>query len=243
MQKVAFNLSSPVPTFTNAVRKDLPPYRIPVDFLHEGEIRFSDLHTSPNKACPGTVDTSSFPPPTNLTGLYLQQVRFDCVLHIKKSGSILQEATYLQSKAIFDSRVGTSYCQLNPVADPSAIESMSIMENLSLSLKVRASDFQDFYQVWSQQVSIPIIPAFTVTGATQKVLLTSSKPSAEVRLSGLSEQLNNIQVSGSTVAALAVHYGFRSCCLTCLNMLGLMSLLLARGHIHAYLEALRLLHG
>ena len=71
------------------------------------------------------------------------------------------------------------------------------MDDLSMSLRVRTSDFGGTYQVYSETIHVPMILAFVLAGVRREVILTLSKPSVKVQLSGLKRMLKNIQVSRS----------------------------------------------
>ena len=66
------------------------------------------------------------------------------------------------------------------------------MSRLSLTLKVKAKDFGGTYEVFSQSLDIPFLPAFSVD--ISSVLLTSHKPTVLLTALGLPKVLQSLQV-------------------------------------------------
>ena len=190
VQEVNFNVTEKnLPTFTNAQRQpELGIYKIPVEFLH-GTGEFSLLHVSPNPACSEE---------TNITkdGTYIQQVPFECIIELTDSGALLSGCKFIRVEAVFSSIVGKSYCTLYPVEEAHAVETLSTMEGLSLSLQVRAFDLTQTYDVYSSKLSIPFIPAFSLSRS--KIVLSPTDTAAEVTVTGLPKQLQALQVCSIT---------------------------------------------
>ena len=203
MQSVVFNLSSfttststssssSLPIFTNAKRQEeIGPYFIPVEFKDEqNNTDFTALTTSPSKAC---LLTSNLKHQDSLYSAFLQQVDFQCFLELENAGSPVIASKFVRAEPFFDLATGNSFCELLPTSDNRALETLSTMERLKLTLKVKASDFKGTYEVWSSGLEIPFLPAFYID--INDTLLTQTKPSSEVKVTGLTKILNSIQVN------------------------------------------------
>ena len=93
---------------------------------------------------------------------------------------------------VFNHLNGKSYCRLLPSDDETAVQSLSTLQRLRLVLKVRAGDFHETYQIWSDGLDIPFLPAFSVD--TTSILLSPAEPSIQVKVTGLVKVLDSIQV-------------------------------------------------
>ena len=186
------------PLFTNAQRPDeLGPYLIPVEFKDEhNNTDFTLLQASPNKAClEGIVKDNTLNALDDV--IYLQQVKFDCVLELQSFGNVLLTSKYVASNPLFDHVTGRSYCNLLPVLDDDgARKTISTMDHLRLTLKVKAKDFDETYDVWSELLSIPFYPAFHCD--IVNVSLTTYQHTSLLTISGLNTILNSLQVNEST---------------------------------------------
>ncbi len=188
VQEARFNATEKLSTFTNAPRKlELGMYRIPVTFLHgNGDGRFSLVQVSPNPACSeetgGTKNEE-----------FIQQVPFECFAELADSHSLLGAQKFIRTEATFDRKTGSSYCSFYPVDDPHAIETLSPMEELSLSLRVRAFDFTQTYEIFSGKLGIPFVPAFSLS--RKSFALTPLDTATEITVSGLPSQLQALQVN------------------------------------------------
>ena len=203
MQSVVFNLSSfttstssssssSLPTFTNAKRQEeIGRYFIPVEFKDEqNNTDFTALTTSPSKAC---LLSSDLKDQNSLYTAFLQQVDFQCFLELENAGSPVISSKFVRAEPFFDLATGNSFCELLPTSDNRALETLSTMERLKLTLKVKASDFKGTYELWSSGLEIPFLPAFYID--ISDTLLTQTKPSSEVKVTGLTKILNSIQVN------------------------------------------------
>ena len=189
-----------LPLFTNAQRqKELRVYSVPVSFYH--------THTQGRTTGPGIFDKGYFtslpvsPNPTCSSDLvgeeeggrgYIQQVPFQCLLELKDSGSLLESQRFISARAHFDHKYGTSSCFLLPNNDHQAVEFLSTKEKLSLSVKVKAFDSAGTYEVFSSPVSVPLLPAFSLS--RDNITLTSADPSTTITVTGLPRQLQAIHV-------------------------------------------------
>ena len=183
IKRVIFG-SPPDSPFTNApVQEDRCPYQIPVQFKDEhNDTDFTDLVSSPNKDCIDDISNTVF----------LQQVKFECVLELNNGPDVLNAVRYITSEPVFDSSSGKSYCRLFPSKDMTAIASLATLNGLRLGLKVKAGDYQDTYSVWSAVLGVSFLPAFSVDMVS--VTLSPTEHSVQVTASGLTKVLNSIQV-------------------------------------------------
>ena len=198
--EVVFNTSSGISTFTNAQRQEeLGNYKIRVEFYHSGKSEeFSLVRVSPNKACAEEVGLS------NPEDVFIQQVLFDCILELKdRDKNILPAAKFFTSEAYFDGETGLSYCKLGGASDTVASETLAVQDGLSLSLTARAFDAGRTYDVRSDDLGIPFVPAFSLN--RQRVVLSKKEQSTEVRVTGLPRQLQNLKVCVNLVN-VHVHY-------------------------------------
>ena len=190
VSKVIFNTSSGLNTFTNAPRQEeLGDYRVRVDFYHSGkDEQFSPIRVSPNKACAEEVGIS------HPDDVYIQQVPFECLLELKdRDGNTLPAMRFFSSEPYFDGKSGLSYCRLSGTNDPVSSETLAILDGLSLTLTARAFDSSQTYEVFSQVLGIPFIPAFTLN--RHRIVLSKRERSTEVRVTGLPRQLQSLKVS------------------------------------------------
>ena len=190
VSEVIFNTSAGLNTFTNAPRqKELGDYHVRVDFYHSGEDeQFSLVQVSPNKACVEEVGI------TNSDDVFIQQVPFECLLELKdRDGNTLPAAKFFTSEPYFDGKSGLSFCKLGGTNDAVASETLAIIDGLSLMLTARAFDSSQTYEVFSQVLGIPFIPAFSLN--RQKIVLSKKEQSTEVRVTGLPRQLQSLKVS------------------------------------------------
>jgi nuclear pore complex protein Nup210 len=192
VQRVVFNLASVSstsmpPLFTNSPVKINPSlYRIPVEFKDEhNSSDFTLLQAAQGGNCIEDYNDSMDGP------VYLQQVHFDCILQLTSSGISLPTSQFIAASPIFDKSTGMSYCVLDTAGDDGVGRTLSTMEDLVLHLKVRASDFDENYEVWSAPLPIPFVPAFH-SDASQ-VLLTSEQSTVKITLSGHRSVLESIQ--------------------------------------------------
>ena len=183
-----------LPLFTNAPRREeLGAYSVLVSFYHTQGPRstthdkgyFTSLIVSPNPACSSEASIES-------GGVYVQQVPFECLLELTNNGSPLDSQRFISTRAHFDHKYGTSSCVLLPIKDHQAVEFLSVKDKLSLSLKVKAFDSASTYQVFSSALSVPLLPAFSLS--RDNVTLTASDPSTTLSVTGLPRQLQAIQV-------------------------------------------------
>ena len=187
VQEVIINVGESLPTFTNArLQQELGVYTIPVKFLQAatGE-EFSLLHVGPNKGCLTEVNASEH-------GTYIQQVPFQCILEMKGNRNVVSASKFVQAEAVFESTTGRSFCQLNALEDDHAVEMLSTMEELSLVLVVKAYDYARTYEVFSKNMKIPFLPAFSVS--RKHLILSPTDTDAEISVTGLPEQLQALQV-------------------------------------------------
>ena len=196
VQNVIFNITGDLPTYSNALRPDeLGSYQIMVDFQHEhGTGDFTPLTMSPNKACTGANHSLISNETTPTRDHYLEQVAFECVLELHNSatGTVLMASNFIQANSLFNSETGDSACVLSPVEDLSAVESLAVMDDLVLTMRVKAMDYNWTYEVLSEQINIPFVPAFFI--GEKEVNITGADLPAEVIVSGLPKQLHSIQV-------------------------------------------------
>ena len=190
VSEVVFNTSTGLSTFTNAPRQEeLGDYHVRVDFYHSGkDQQFSLIQVSPNRACAEEVGI------TNPSDVYIQQVVFECLLELKdRNGNTLPASKYFTSEPHFDGKSGLSFCKLGGTSDPLASETLAIIDGLSLMLTARAFDLSQTYQVFSQVLGIPFVPAFSLN--RQRIVLNMKEQSTEVRVTGLPRQLQSLKVS------------------------------------------------
>ena len=190
VSEVEFNTSTGLSTFTNAPRQEeLGDYHVRVDFYHSGkDQQFSLIQVSPNRACAEEVGI------TNPSDVYIQQVLFACLLELKdRNGNTLPASKYFTSEPHFDGKSGLSFCKLGGTNDPLASETLAIIDGLSLMLTARAFDSSQTYQVFSQVLGIPFVPAFSLN--RQRIVLNMKEQSTEVRVTGLPRQLQSLKVS------------------------------------------------
>ena len=190
VSEVVFNTSTGLSTFTNAPRQEeLGDYHVRVDFYHSGkDQQFSLIQVSPNRACAEEVGI------TNPSDVYIQQVLFECLLELKdRNGNTLPASKYFTSEPHFDGKSGLSFCKLGGTSDPLASETLAIIDGLSLMLTARAFDLSQTYQVFSQVLGIPFVPAFSLN--RQRIVLKIKEQSTEVRVTGLPRQLQSLKVS------------------------------------------------
>ena len=187
VQEVRFNMTDDLSTFTNAYRQqELGVYRIPVEFLHtHSGAKFTLIRVSPKVACSKEVNSSE-------GDVYIQQVPFECVLELKDGGNLLAVRKFIKAESYFDSKSGSSFCNLIPTEDPHAMETLSTISKLSLSLRVKASDRAQTYEVYSNRQSIPFVPAFSLS--RKSITLTPSDAAVEITVTGLPKQLQALQV-------------------------------------------------
>lgn len=119
-------------------------------------------------------------------------------------GGEIPVGNFISTRSIFDSLTGRSYCELyTPLSSsPSFIDdnsggdsttaTLSSMPHLSLKLQVKGKDFDSTYEVLSEWLSVPFLPAFSLDQTN--VTLTSLKHSALITVTGLSNVLHSIQV-------------------------------------------------
>ena len=198
-----------LPLFTNAQRqKELGAYSVLVSFYHTHDDRsslatavtnqdkgyFTSLLVSPNPACSSEsrLDIASS------GGSYIQQVPFECLLELRDDGNLLESERFISAQPHFDHRYATSSCYLVPSGDKHAVEFLSTKDKLTLKLKVKAFNYAATYKVFSSPLSIPLLPAFSVS--RDNITLTSNDPSTTITITGLPRQLQAIQVSYSTHA-------------------------------------------
>ena len=193
--------TSSLPVFTNAHRPDnLGPYLVPVEFKDEhNDSDFTLLQASTDKDCLSDNEqvkdcvTNEEKRGSSPGLLYLQQVSFDCILELRNEGNPLPTSNYIIARSIFDPHAGSSACQLLEVpGDAETSKSLSLMTGLSLNLRVKARDFDSSYEVWSESVSIPFQPAFSLD--VTNVTLTSQQHSLPLSVSGTHHVLQSIQV-------------------------------------------------
>ncbi|XP_065903533.1 nuclear pore membrane glycoprotein 210-like isoform X3 [Dysidea avara] len=177
--------------FTNVMTSQ--PYHVMITFHHDNShhgngATFTPLITSPHLACVnGSGGTT---PPT----VYIQQIGFDCVLSIKSpTHPQISQSDVSSAVSVFDNTTGTSYCHLVPTNNKATLRLLSSINDITMTLQVRAYDFTQSYEVFSELVRIPFVPAFVLS--SEEVLLGSCDASAKVEVWGTPQQLNNIQVS------------------------------------------------
>ena len=190
VSEVVFNVSSGLGTFTNAPRQEeLGNYRVRVDFYHSGgDEEFSLIRLSPNRACAEEVGVAS------TDDVFIQQVPFECILEMKdRNKNTLPAAKFFTSQPYFDRKSGLSFCHLGGTSDPVATETLAVMDGLFLSLTVRAFDVEGTYEVTSEVLAIPFVPAFSLN--RQRIVLSKKERSTEVRVTGLPRQLQSLKVS------------------------------------------------
>ncbi len=188
IEEVTFNVTEKnLVTFTNAQRQlELGTYRIPIVFLH-GNVdgMFSLVRVSPNPACSDETNKSE-------RGTFIQQVPFECLADLTDPKSLLATQKFIKAEASFDASTGNSYCSIFPIDDPHAIETLSTMEELSLTLRVKAFDFTQTYEIFSERLRVAFVPAFSLS--RKSVVLSPSDTATEVTVTGLPNQLQALQV-------------------------------------------------
>lgn len=173
------------------------PYHVVVTFYHDNNHRgngatFTPLFTSPNPAC---ANESGATPPR----LYIQQVVFDCLLDVKSpTHPQISKSDVANAVSVFDNRTGTSYCHLVPTSNKAAQRLISSISDIIITIQMRAYDFTGSYEVWSEPVRIPFVPAFVLS--SEEVLLGSCDASVNVEVWGTPQQLENIQVSNTLIS-------------------------------------------
>ncbi|XP_019850460.1 PREDICTED: nuclear pore membrane glycoprotein 210-like [Amphimedon queenslandica] len=199
VKRVYINVSSSLPVFTNAHRlENLGHYLVPVEFKDEhNDSDFTLLQASTDKNCL-SENQQVKDCVANERGspglLYLQQVSFDCILELRNEGNLLPTSNYIIARSYFDPLTGSSACQLlEAPGDAESSKSLSLMSGLSLSLRVKARDFDSSYEVWSESVSVPFQPSFSLD--VTNVTLTSLQHSLPLSISGTPQVLQSIQVS------------------------------------------------
>lgn len=191
VSEVVFNISTGLSTFTNAPRQvELGDYRVRVDFYHSGkDEQFSQIQVSPNKACAEELGIT-----TSDNAVFIKQVPFECILELKdRDGNTLPASKYFTSEPHFDGKSGLSFCELGGTNDPLASETLAIIDGLSLMLTARAFDSSQTYEVFSQVLGIPFVPAFSLN--RQRIVLSKKEQSTEIRVTGLPRQLQSLKVS------------------------------------------------
>jgi len=171
------------------------PYRVMVMFHHENShhgngATFTPLISSPHPACVnGSGDLGTTPP-----AVYIQQVGFDCLLSIRSpTHPQISQSDVATAISIFDSKTGNSYCHLVPTNNKAAQRLITGINDITMTLQVRAYDFTQSYEVRSDLVRIPFLPAFVLS--SEEVMLGSCDARTEVEVWGIPEQLNSLQVS------------------------------------------------
>ena len=195
VQSAIFNITGELPTYSNTHRPDeLGPYQLTVEFSHEhGSGSFTPLIMSPNKACAEGVNFSNHDNETSPnTERYLHQVMFECIVELHSMGNALPAANFIRVDAMFDHSTGESSCMLLAVEEPSAVESLSVMEEVVLTLRAKAMDADWTYEVFSEPILVPFIPAFFI--GERAVEIKGPESTSDVVLSGLPTQLHSIQV-------------------------------------------------
>lgn len=189
VHEVKLNVTEKLPTFTNAARqRELGTYRIPVDFLHgNGDLRFSLVQVSPNPACMEETNVDE-------GDVFIQQVPFECLAELRGANNLLATQKFVGTEASFEPSTGQSYCSVVPVDDPHAIETLSTLDELTITLRVRAFDFTQTYEILSEELGIPFVPAFSLS--RKSITLTALDTAAEITVSGLPSQLQALQVTG-----------------------------------------------
>ena len=187
VQGIQFNITDTLPIFTNAQRqRELGAYRIPVEFLHaQNGAEFALIQVSPKVACSSEVNSSE-------GDIYIQQVPFECLLELNDGGSMLNVQKFIKAESYFDPKSGRSFCNLIPIEDHHAVETLSTITKLSLLLRVKASDRTQTYEVHSSHLSTPFIPAFSLS--RKSIVLTPSDATVEITVTGLPKQLRSLQV-------------------------------------------------
>jgi len=184
--------------FTNVMTSQ--PYHVMITFYHDNShhgngATFTPLFTSPNPAC--TNESGATP-----SRLYLQQVEFDCLLIIKSpTHPQISQSDVANAVSVFDSTTGTSYCHLVPASNKAAQRLISSINDITITLQIRAYDFMRSYEVWSEPIQIPFVPAFVLS--SEEVWLGSCDASVKVEVWGTPQQLDNIQVSSIVASELA----------------------------------------
>lgn len=187
-----------LPLFTNAQRqKELGVYSVHVSFYHALGQReasghdkgyFTSLTLSPNPACSSEVGLTG----RSGGGLFIQQVPFQCLLELNDNGHPLETEQFIFAEPHFDPKYGTSSCYLLPNNVHQAVEFLSTKDKLMLSLKVKAFDSAGTYEVFSSPLTVPLLPAFSLS--RDNVTLTSTDTSTTITVTGLPHQLQAIQV-------------------------------------------------
>ena len=178
--------------FTNSPRQDeVETYLIPVEFKDEqNNTDFTFLTASPNKAC---LNGLNFERQQVSDGtIYLHQVDYECILDLQNAGNVLPVSKFIIAKPFFDWKTGQSFCELLPGTDSDALGTLTTMSQLSLTLKVKAKDFDGTYEVFSQSLEVPFLPAFSID--ISSVLLTSHKSTVLFTTLGLPKILQSLQV-------------------------------------------------
>ena len=93
---------------------------------------------------------------------------------------------------MFDHVTGESSCVLQAVEEPSALESLSVLEDLALILRAKAMDSAWTYEVFSEPIQVPFIPAFFI--GDRAVEIKGPESTSDVVVSGLPEQLQRLEV-------------------------------------------------
>ena len=187
IHEITFNFSRELPHFTNGPRQsDLGPYLVPVQFSPTlSGAEFTPLLISPNRACSQEINASN-------GAVYIQQVPFECLLELRNGGNVLSTERFIIAQPYFDAATGKSYCHLLAVEDLRSVETLSTMQDLSLTLKVRAYDFAKTYSEVSRSVSIPFVSAFALS--RYKLTLSASENTADIQVTGFTKQLYSLQV-------------------------------------------------
>ena len=166
---------------------------------------FSLLRVGPNRGCSQEVNTSEH-------GTYIQQVPFECILELKSDRNVVPVNRFIQANAVFEQTSGESFCQLSPI-DHGAVETLSTMEKTLLTVVVKAYDYTKTYEVFSQSMNVPFVPAFSVSRS--HITLTPTDTAAEVTVTGLPEQLRALQVMYCQPEICLFTTAYKKPCLLC----------------------------
>ena len=180
-------------TFTNGHRPaESGDYLLPVAFNMPGGEQFSPVHTSPNKECLKVAMGIEKLPPLGKV-YYIQQVLFDCRAELQdRRGMDVMTHKYVVAQPTFDPYTGEYFCKLAPVESPGSSESLSVKDELRLSVVVEAYDFARSYSVLSEKQDVPFEPGFYLS--RREVIISAMDLSSELTVTGLTHQLNTIKV-------------------------------------------------
>jgi nuclear pore complex protein Nup210 len=185
--------------FTNA--PNTSTFTIPLTFTKSDGKPFTPINVASQKPCLRAlqIKEEDFSPKR-----LIQQVAFDCVMTMTSSQrrGNMDASRYITASPYFDMLTGSSSCLLTASGDLSTASDIASQDGLKLSVNVVAHDNDRTHSVESGPVEVEFIPAFTLSPS--HVILTSPKDTVTLTISGITKQLQKLQVTSSDPTWLEV---------------------------------------